>query len=176
MAKKKQVEKKVEKKVEKQVKKPRGTVPDEAFVIGLNMSVNVLVKSVQFYNGVGVLDYPGLAFARVDWFETEEGYLVQKIGIGHLDVLREHFRNQHSAKITKITAKEAVKIKNALAAGKPIDKKYYKVEPVVEKVDKKKTKTPGKMEAPVPDIDVKVGVDDLADGSTGGKKLKEDSE
>jgi hypothetical protein len=146
--------------VKKEVKKPEGTVPDIAYVIGLGIKVNTLIKSVAFKNGVGVLDYPGLAFASADWFDTIDGFLVQKKGFD-IDFLADHFKNEHSAKVTKIKAKEATKLKNAIAAGKMIDKKYYKydIEPEVKVIGSKK-KSPDKVET----MSKEVSSDDLTDG------------
>lgn len=155
------------KKKEKKVERPEGAVPNEAFVIGLTAMVNTAVKGVTFSNGVGVLDYPGLAMSREDWFETVDGFLVQKQGFG-LDVLVDYFKNQHSAKITKIAAKDSEKLKNALAAGKLIDKKYYKVFPGKEKAEQKATEEKTKTYDPEPNK--KVGSDDLADGGTNAGK------
>lgn len=157
------------------VEKPKGAVPDDAYVIGLTASVDTVVKGVAFKNGVGVLDYPGLAACSGgNWFKIVDGFLVQVDGF-KLEVLTEHFTNEHSAKITRVTPEVAAKLKNDISRGEIIAAKYYKVSPIEAEVSEAPKSKPRKPKESPP---VNLTDSDLSDSSEGDthKKINSDEE
>ena len=99
----------------------------KGFVIDRGIPFDGLWKAVDFFDGVGILDYEALAVTRPEWFERNaKGELV---GINSNAVSIQAFIDywtREGAKVTEITEVEAIEIKAALAAGTPIDAKYLK--------------------------------------------------
>lgn len=84
-------------------------------------------KAVDFFDGVGILDYQALAEMRSDWFETNKtGEIVGiKPDSIPMQVYVDYWQGM-GCKVTQVSDAEAKEIKAALVAKQPIDPKYLK--------------------------------------------------
>jgi len=97
------------------------------YVIDRGIPFDGIQKAVDFYDGVGILDYEALFAVAPHWFErnrageicgVKDNALPMQTFVGYWEVL--------GAKVTQVTESEAREIRVALQAGTPIDPKYLK--------------------------------------------------
>jgi len=97
------------------------------YVIDRGIPFDGIQKAVDFFDGVGILDYEALAGTAPHWFDrnTKGELVLVHANATPMQVFVDYWTGL-GCKVTPVSEAEATEIKVALAAKQPIDPKYLK--------------------------------------------------